>query len=237
MLQTLLDAQELEKAEELIRIMRSYHVSRNEYAWTFTWNMRNPLADVRRAAVQVSIRKLQTYDVALRICEFGGMSQLAVELIQDMRRSPYIRPDTRTYTHAISACGKEWKWEQALELLWVMREDGVPVNAYTYCALITACGNAGKMDVVKDLLQTIEKEDVRADKAVYNSALAACRKSGAYKEAVSIFNLMQSKRLDSSSYSFNLCISTLVKVGCDMRVLVGWKLGVTDVACLGRPTS
>jgi len=183
-LSTLLDAQELEKAEELIRIMRSYHVS---------------------------IRKLQTYDVALRICEFGGMSQLAVELIQDMRRSPYIRPDTRTYTHAISACGKEWKWEQALELLWVMREDGVPVNAYTYCALITACGNAGKMDVVKDLLQTIEKEDVRADKAVYNSALAACRKSGAYKEAVSIFNLMQSKRLDSSSYSFNLCISTLVK--------------------------
>ena len=148
------------------------------------------------------------------------MSQLALQLIQDMRRSCYVNPDTCAYTHAIGACGKEWKWEQALELLWRMKEDGVAVNAYVYCALITACGNAGKMDVVKDLLQTIEKENVKADKAVYNSALAACRKCGAYQEAVSIFNLLREKRLDSSAYSFNLCISTLVKVTCTLIILL-----------------
>ena len=44
-----------------------------------------------------------------------------------------------TCNAAISACGKGWQWQRALQLMEEMQAKGIPANTTTYNAAIRAC--------------------------------------------------------------------------------------------------
>ena len=50
-----------------------------------------------------------------------------------------IPANTITYNAAISACGKGWQWQRALQLMEEMQAKGIPANTTTYNTAIRAC--------------------------------------------------------------------------------------------------
>jgi pentatricopeptide repeat domain-containing protein 1 len=57
-----------------------------------------------------------------------------------------IKPDTVTYTAAISACERGANCTVALGLLDLMKADGAKPNHWTYSAAISACGRGKRLD-------------------------------------------------------------------------------------------
>jgi len=50
-----------------------------------------------------------------------------------------VPASTVTRNAAISACGKGWQWQRALQLMEEMQAKGIPANTTTYNAAIRAC--------------------------------------------------------------------------------------------------
>ena len=55
-------------------------------------------------------------------------------------RQQGLQPDAFSYTAVLSACGKGWMPERALQLLGQVQRQGLQPNAFTYSAVISACG-------------------------------------------------------------------------------------------------
>lgn len=57
-----------------------------------------------------------------------------------------VPPDVYSYNSAISACGREAKWQQALALLSEMEREGseVPPDLFSYNGAINAVAKAGR---------------------------------------------------------------------------------------------
>ena len=82
-----------------------------------------------------------TYSAAISACEKGRQSEMALELLERMKRAG-IPPTVITYNAAISACEKGRQWKRALELLDEMKASGrVEPDVITYNAgeSVNAC--------------------------------------------------------------------------------------------------
>ena len=67
------------------------------------------------------------------------MWKTALGLLEEMRRAgPRTRPNVRSYTAAIAACGRAGEWRQALELHHKISEEGLAPDGASFNAVISA---------------------------------------------------------------------------------------------------
>jgi len=90
-----------------------------------------------------------------------------------------LEPDGFTYSSAISCCGAEGRWQEALRLLEEMQSNGPRTrpNKIAYSAAITCCGRAGQVDQALRLFQQMREQGISADRVSYNAVFAALRVS------------------------------------------------------------
>jgi pentatricopeptide repeat protein len=103
----------------------------------------------------------------------------ASSLLKHMKEDG-IEPDGFSYSAAISCCGAEGRWEEALELMEQMRQGGARTrpNKVSYTAAITACGRAGKAEDAIRLFRIMKKEGLSPDRIAYNALFSALRVAG-----------------------------------------------------------
>jgi pentatricopeptide repeat protein len=108
-----------------------------------------------------------------------GLSPKALAILADMR-SDGIEPDGFCYSSAISCCGAEGRWKEALDLMETMKRGGPRTrpNRIAYTAAISACGKAGKADQALELFQAMKNEGLSADRVAYNTLFSALRVAG-----------------------------------------------------------
>lgn len=84
------------------------------------------------------------------------------------------RPDAISYSGAIAACGRAQKWQQALKLLSLAEQRGVPLDAMAYNATITACERSGEWQEALDVLPRMRRKGQRPTIITYSACIAAC---------------------------------------------------------------
>lgn len=68
-----------------------------------------------------------------------GMWEKALLLIEEMRAAgPNTQPNVRSYTAAITACGRAGQWEPAVELHSRLIADGIMPDRFSFNAVIGA---------------------------------------------------------------------------------------------------
>jgi pentatricopeptide repeat protein len=129
----------------------------------------------------------------------GGLSPKALEILDDMR-SNGIEPDGFCYSSAISCCGAEGRWKEALDLIDTMKRGGPRTrpNRIAYTAAIGACGKAGKAKQALELFQAMKNEGLSADRVAYNSLFTALRVAGDAEKTYELWGEMCGTRVTVS---------------------------------------
>jgi pentatricopeptide repeat protein len=100
-----------------------------------------------------------------------------IENLLEQMRSDGIEPDGFSYSSAISCCGSEGRWQEALALMEEMRHGGPSTrpNRIAYTAAITSCGRSGQVEKAMDLFREMKQDGLSADRVAYNALFSALR--------------------------------------------------------------
>lgn len=120
-----------------------------------------------------------------------GLAPKALSILEDMRAGG-LEPDGFCYSSAISCCGAEGRWKEALELMDKMKRGGPRTrpNRIAYTAAITACGKAGKATEAVNLFQAMKNEGLSADRVAYNALFSALRVAGDADQSFALWGEM-----------------------------------------------
>eukprot|EP00434_Breviolum_minutum_P003247 symbB.v1.2.002858.t1/scaffold130.1/size334612/9 len=152
----------------------------------------------------------------------GGQWILAMAVLHEMMliRLP---PSNATFSAAISACEKAFRWQEALALLQqalgLLRPELSCLNA-----MLSACEKGQRWDLALHLLKEMPSRRLVPDRISFNAVLSACAASSIWTMALHLFNVMPSKRLHPGQITRNaaFCLRNLEKL---------WKLKVVITAC------
>lgn len=100
-----------------------------------------------------------SYNAAITACSRGRRSDLALDLLRNMRPRSGISPDRYSYAAAMAGLAKAGKPLAALVLLEDMRKDGVAPDFVCLSAAMEACENRGAWGEAGEVLQQVRADD------------------------------------------------------------------------------
>ncbi|CAN0087565.1 unnamed protein product, partial [Scytosiphon promiscuus] len=122
-------------------------------------------------------------------------------------------PDAITFNAAISACGRGNKWKPAVELLDIMRLEGLVPDGFSYSAAISACKNCEQWEMALELLNDMKRRGMGKDRHSLNAAIAACATAGRWKPALEILKGMETDGPDPDLFTYGSVIDALAQGG------------------------
>ena len=160
------------------------------------------------------------FDSAIRACAKIGKTARALTLFQVVKDKK-LTLDSYLYTAVMEACS----WQQALELLIEMKNNGIEPSEVTYSVAIKACGAAGQWQKALELLETMRKQNMPINLYVYNAAITAVSRaakqskygghdgsaqeggSGLSAHVMSLLDTMRRDGIEPDGFSFASAIS------------------------------
>lgn len=133
------------------------------------------------------------FNVALRACSAARDAEMAVKLVQSMRRNG-IPLNAITFSTAIITCGKAQRADLAIDLYNDMRQkDNVKPNGHVYRATIRTLTQAGKPDHAELILrEALQDDNPQAVGMVeYNRLLHGYEVNGQWADAQRIMGEMR----------------------------------------------
>ncbi|CAB9518912.1 Pentatricopeptide repeat-containing protein [Seminavis robusta] len=94
----------------------------------------------------------------------------AIELLDQMKKDN-IKPDGFSFSSAISCCGAEGRWQEALALIDLMKKGGprTQPNRVAFTAAIDACGRSGEHMHALWLFRNMTNNGISADRVAWNT--------------------------------------------------------------------
>jgi pentatricopeptide repeat protein len=99
---------------------------------------------------------------------------LVQELLRQVRQDGLV-PDGFSYSAAISCCGAEGRWEEALGLIEEMKSSGARPNKVAYSAAISTCGKNGQVEHALRLFHEMREQRIAPDRVACNALFSALR--------------------------------------------------------------
>ena len=158
---------------------------------------------------------MQTYVNLIHTCGKSGQVRMALNLLEEMQRTPEIgHPDTRVWTAIFQALASVGDYAETMKRMREMIHAGNIQPSVLHCnILLAALSRAEKFDVAVDLLECMQNRTVpsfltanpakahhdeitdialaRPDRVSVNTVLAACAKCGNFERASSILAKMK----------------------------------------------
>ncbi|CAK9109430.1 unnamed protein product [Durusdinium trenchii] len=141
-----------------------------------------------------------------------------------------ISPDLVTCNTLISACARETRWPDAINLLTSMEGRRVLPDLISFKTAITSCRKEGRWEEALELLSLMWQQRVAIDLITMNSAMTCTASAQQWKEVMVLFDSMRICKLSPDRLSYSTAMSA-----CEswQRVLESLqnmlKLGVVDV--------
>jgi pentatricopeptide repeat protein len=142
-----------------------------------------------------------------------GLWTRVVMLLQQMKEDG-IQPDGFSFTSAISCCGAEGRWEEALGLMAVMKKGGPRTrpNKIAYTAAICKfffwhfrnCCIAASYGTPYTFMELTSTETIPTKQRI-----AACGRAGETDSAIELFRSMKSEGLSADGVAYNALFSAL----------------------------
>jgi pentatricopeptide repeat protein len=160
------------------------------------------ITTIAKAAKRLNKGRESTTDGKL----YGEIDRLLQEMEQDK-----IEPDGFTYTSAISCCGSEGLWEQAMLLLNKMQQGGpnTQPNKIAYTAAIASCASANQADNALQLFQQMKEQGLSPDIVAYNALFAALRAGRRSEEAYQLWNEMMGRKKQTETKPIVMTVNKL----------------------------
>lgn len=161
------NAGEWERSLDLLTTMRSKGLSPNLY--TYNGAITAISKSAKSAARDEPMKERHSMDE-------NGRWRRVMDLMKQMRADG-LEPDGFSYSSAISCCGSEGRWEEALQLIDRMMQGGPATrpNKIAYTAAISSCGRNGQVDHALRLFAQMKEQGLSPDRVAYNTLFSALR--------------------------------------------------------------
>lgn len=113
---------------------------------------------------------------------------------------------SRQRNAAITACGRQLRWAEALDLFQRMAVDGVPRTEVSFGAVLGALARAGRWREAVALASSARGDGSVLNAMAYSSAVSACAKASAADVAVELLHAAVADGVQLDSALFNAAI-------------------------------
>ncbi|CAM9317114.1 unnamed protein product [Pylaiella littoralis] len=111
------------------------------------------------------------------------------------------------YNACISHMSRCGRWEEALQVLDLMRTWKVPQDEFCVTAAITACGRAGQWQKSLDLLERLREDDGPTTVRLMNAVVDACRKGRQWEKALEMLADMKEHGVTPDEFTYSAAIA------------------------------
>ena len=148
-------------------------------------------------------KALHYLHVMVKLYYTGNDNNVAVTNVKNDKKwgkRKFAKPDSRTFSAAIAACGNAGEWEKALGLFNLMVEIGVARDTVVYNTIIAALQNAGQFSQAKDLNDVYQnRTSNKGDLGLYGGN-ASCAQDGAGERGGATLRVVAGAKIDNASF-------------------------------------
>lgn len=162
-----------------------------------------------------SIIPVQAYGTILECIKEEGNWKEAVRLLRMMEETKsttastmmqHPAPELSTYRAAIECCVNANQPEQAVQVLFSMKNRGVQPSSYTFELIISGLSKRLQWRRAMQLLDTMTTMDIPKTVVTYNSVIGACARAKEVGMAKNLLSKMKKEGIRPNEVSFNSVI-------------------------------
>ncbi|XP_054819044.1 pentatricopeptide repeat-containing protein At1g76280 [Prosopis cineraria] len=130
-----------------------------------------------------------TFNIMIDCCSIPGCFRSASLLVSIMIREGFY-PNTPTYTALIKVLLKDENFNEALNLLDLMRSDGVKLDVLVFNTILRKACDKGRIDVIEFLVECMHREGILPDPTTCSSVFCAYVDSGFHNTAIQALQVL-----------------------------------------------
>ncbi|KAJ7521308.1 hypothetical protein O6H91_19G047300 [Diphasiastrum complanatum] len=155
------------------------------------------LEDARHVFRQMRHRNVVSWSAMIAACSKNGHCKEALDLFEQMQ-SHGVKPDRVTFLSALDACAGLAALEKGKGIHKAITEAGYEGQMLVSTALINMYGKCGSLEDARSLFIQMNYRDVVS----WNAMIGACAQNGHGKEALDLFDRMQSSGVRPDQVTF-----------------------------------
>jgi pentatricopeptide repeat domain-containing protein 1 len=127
-----------------------------------------------------------TYGALMNAISRLGQVELALQVLNYMKRRKVVLPNAVVYQSAITAAANAARSDVALQILESARREDVPLTVIGYNAVITAASRAMNSTLAVQILRTMQSNPSlpEPDSVTYGTVMAACENCNEWKHVL-----------------------------------------------------
>ncbi|CAJ1349026.1 unnamed protein product, partial [Effrenium voratum] len=158
-----------------------------------------------------------TMNQAVISCGEASVWQPALAAVSNAWHHGVFRPQIYTFNPLATACLRSHSWSWGLLMLREAQLRGLRPDAFSAAAAFSSCQTEVQWKVTAKILQHLrvgEEGGVDVDLVVLSSAMTSMEKGGKWREAIGMFNSIDSTRLQLNVVSCSAAIAACEAGGC-----------------------
>lgn len=130
---------------------------------------------------------LPTWHAAISAAGSSGKVELAKSLLEEMRAEEGLNVTLRAYNGVLKACERAADWDAAIDLMVIMKAEGLAPDKVSYTSTVGAAGRAGEWEKALGLWQQMLAEGIDIDSLALHNLLRAVTLAGQSEVALFVF--------------------------------------------------
>ena len=173
------------------------------------------------------------------------LSILEEEAASGDMHSRHAHKASKVLTKAMSSCGRQRQWREALDILNQMNTQNLKPDTRAYNAALSACARANQAEALLSTLRAMSTASVKSDVHTFTVAIDGMARAGMTGEALRLFERMGTNGMPPpDAVSYNAAIAAAARSGAWEQALALLKrmsakgsVGVTLEAMSGAMTA
>jgi len=167
-----------------------------------------------KATVPAVEPDIVTYSTLIKGFCYAGSLDRALEVYADMQREGKCVPDEVLFNSLLGGCAKEFRLEEALQLLDDMKTSGIAPSNYTLSMLVKLMCRCRRLDKAFTMLEDISKEyKFKINIQVYTCLIQGCFHNSAADKAIQVYDKILSEGLRPDAMTYTVLVRGCIRVG------------------------
>jgi len=167
-----------------------------------------------KATVPAVEPDIVTYSTLIKGFCYAGSLDRALEVYADMQREGKCVPDEVLFNSLLGGCAKEFRLEEALQLLDDMKTSGIAPSNYTLSMLVKLMCRCRRLDKAFTMLEDISKEyKFKINIQVYTCLIQGCFHNSSADKAILVYDKILSEGLRPDAMTYTVLVRGCLRVG------------------------
>lgn len=162
-----------------------------------------------------------TFNALLTVCRRGNRqhgSDIALEVLELMHKTPGCVPDVITYSTIIDTLGRDGRFHDVRRLLDEMTSSGVQPNLVTYTCMISALSRAGDLDGAMRVFLDMEHDGIEPNVYTFSCLINGAGRRKEVDRSMKILQMMRDRNIRPSEVTYVMLLQMCSRTGDRSRM-------------------